>query len=453
MRTFRVIVATLAAFLMLAPSAGAQSAAEMDALEARLMARLEARLAEETEAMRSEQAVFRASVQDAVRTLASSQNQIDRRAIVAVASGRTDAGLGVLEERARARDAQANAANTPAARQARSEEWRRIGALAFLESTERSIGAFEQALTFAPNDPQLLDQLAQLYERQGRHEDERRIGERLIGLGDPVGRAKGNIYISSASTHLGDNDAAISAANDAVAAAREAQVPEVLVEALCQQAAAYALARNLRTAERSADEATLVARENNLELQLGYAHGVAGLIHRVKATQSLFSREASARRAIAEYTQAAEIFHRLHNLAFEGAVLTDLQDAERIAGDYQSAETHARAAIAIFEPMGARRPLAMAQVGLGVALAKQARVEESRSAFQLGLDGARALGNHQLLAYTLATWGSEEMNFHNGPRACALLTEASNLMNSGDLATGLDRFAVGMARSAACSMR
>ncbi len=163
-------VIALLALLLVASPVIAQTAQQMAALEARLMARLEQRMAEEGEASRADQEATRLAFEQAVRATARSDNALDRRALAAIDAGQTGQGIGVLEERARARDAQATASGDVAARLARSEEWKRIGALAFLDNTARAVQAYENALQFAPDDAETLDQLAYLYERQARND-------------------------------------------------------------------------------------------------------------------------------------------------------------------------------------------------------------------------------------------------------------------------------------------
>ena len=102
MRKFIVVMLTLV-LSGVSQTAGAQTSAELAAMEARLMARLERRIAEEGTETKGQIDALRISFKQAVEALAKSSNDLDRKALVAIDKGATKDGLAVLEERATGR--------------------------------------------------------------------------------------------------------------------------------------------------------------------------------------------------------------------------------------------------------------------------------------------------------------------------------------------------------------
>jgi tetratricopeptide (TPR) repeat protein len=186
------IVAIVTALSLALPVIAQTAELEM---EARVMARLELRLAEEREVDNIEDEANDLAMREYLAALTRSTNQVDRRAVAAIAAGNVSSGVTILEQRARARDTQA-AANDTAGRLARAEDWKQVGAAAFLDNTNRAISAYENALRFAPQDPIVLDQLAWLYGRQAREEDRRSAAQQLTMLQAPESRVRGLIHLA-----------------------------------------------------------------------------------------------------------------------------------------------------------------------------------------------------------------------------------------------------------------
>ncbi len=229
MHKFVVVMLTLA--VAAGSSTVAQTSEDLAAMEARLTARLERRIAEEGTETKGQIDALRISFKQAIDALAKSSSDLDRKALVAIDKGATKEGLAVLEERARARDAAAaqNAAGVtaearPNEERKRAEEWKSIGALAFLDNTERAIAAYQRALKFAPEDAGILNQLGELYLRQAQWSDRVAVGERLTHLKDPEAQAEGYFNIADSYLEQGDPSRGRKEAERGLAVARSANV-------------------------------------------------------------------------------------------------------------------------------------------------------------------------------------------------------------------------------------
>lgn len=423
-------------------TAFAQSKGEMAALESRLMARLEMRLAQETENIRGEQEALRVSVQSAIKNLAKSKNELDKRALEAIDSGEAAAGLEVLEERARARDREvtkSTAAGDRPGDRARAEEWRRIGALAYLDSTKRAVEGYENAVGFAPKDPHLLNELAALYDRQGRFADQAAIGRRLIALGDTANIARGYLHLGSAQTQSGSVDDSVATLKLAVVAARESGQPQILAQALYLQSFALSVARDFSAAEKAAEEAIQVAHANGNRSLEAWGRYALGGVSLVDGTQSLFSAKGKFERATQELEKALSAFVELDDRAAQGDILAELARLARLLGDARLSEGRARKAIAILEPLNARARIGFATQQLGAALAEQKRVAEAREAFRTSVDMAHQQGNPLYETIALVQWAQVEKQLDNDGEACRLITQAIAIQSTRNVGSQIEK--------------
>jgi tetratricopeptide (TPR) repeat protein len=402
----------------------AQTAAQMAALEARLMARLEQRLAEESEASRADQEAQRIAFEQAIRATAQSSSPLDRRALAAIDAGRTAEGVGVLEERARARDALVTADADAAARRVRADEWKRIGALAFLDNTARSTEAYETALSFAPDDPEILDQLANLYQRLARGPDAVRVAQRLAGQSDAEWRARGLIHLGDMELEANQEEPARTHLEAAIAAAQQADSVRQEVRATTRLAGVYLLERNNRQFEATLERSLSLARANQLRYEEAEALYLLGTAHFSRGRGSLTGRRR-------QFEQAEAYFAQAHAIAVEGndeisaaQVQVRRGHVARLMENNALAENYLREAIATFERRGVRARLGFAQHQLAAVLADEGRLEEARPIFRSAVDQVRAANLPLYEGSALMDWAQAEYEAGARGEACRLIRES-----------------------------
>lgn len=442
-------VLALFALLLVASPVIAQTAQQMAALEARLMARLEQRLAEESEASRADQEATRLAFEQAVRATARSDNALDRRALAAIDAGQTSQGIGVLEERARARDAQATASGDASARTARSEEWKRIGALAFLDNTARSVQAYENALQFAPNDPETLDQLAYLYERQARNADRARVGQRLADQQDPEARARGLIHLGDVRLEEHDARPARELFEQAIAAAREAGSLRQEARGLNRLAAAYLLAGNNRQSEATIQESLTFTRANHLRYEEAEALYLIGTAYFSRGRGSLTGRQTQFARAEEYFSQAETIMRESGDEISTAQVMVRRGHVAHMMNNNTLAEGLLRQAIATFERRGVRQRLGFAQQQLAAVLVDQGHLDQARPLFRSSVEQARQSNLPLYEGSALMDWAQAEYNTQNRDEACRLIRESNAAFQRAEGA-GAFRLQTGMMSSTYC---
>lgn len=430
-----LIIATLGTSL----SAQSQTDADLAALEARLMARLERRIAEENATTNSQITALRVAFREAVDTLAKSRNELDHKALVAIDGGAVKEGVAVLEERAKARDSAA-AAKVPSEsdmnfqekRQKRADEWMRIGALAFLDNTDRAIAAYQQALSFAPNDAAILDQLGELYMRQARWNERVSVGERLIALRDPEAQAKGYYIIAGSCLAQGQQAKAHSNAERCIEVAKSAKVGRYESRCLSLLAGVSAQQQEFQQAEQLATRALTIARDGGYDYEEGMALYVLGGTGELKlVTLPPAERRKALQdvdRIYEEVEQAAPKFND------PGAVPNILVDRARVAialGDGVLAESRLRKALASLEGLGATGRISYVEHQLGRALVVQRRIDEAIPYFRSSVQKAREAKEPGFEAVALMAWAAAEAARANQADACRLAQESYRLYVQG----------------------
>jgi len=436
---------TLAFALIIALPALAQSAADMAALESRLMARLEQRMAEEGEASRADQEAQRLAFEQAIRATARSSNALDRRALVAIDAGRTGQGIGVLEERARARDAAATA--DAASRRERADEWKRIGALAFLDSTDRAVAAYEAALQFAPDDPEILDQLAYLYQRQARNTDRTRIAQRLADHSEAEWRAKGLIHLGDVQMEMNENTGARRYFEQAIEVASQGGATRQRVRAMNRLAATQI--RNNRQFETTIEQALTMARAEGFRYEEAEALYMRGTALFARGRGSFTGRTRS-------FEQAEVYFAQVYAIAVEvgdeiGAAQVQVRRGHvaRVMENYPLAERMLREGIATFERRGVVQRLGFARHQLAAVLAEQGRLDEARPLFRSSVDAARATNLPLYEGAALMDWAKAEYEAGARDEACRLIRQSNAAFGRAEGA-GAFRLQTGIMSSTYC---
>ncbi len=440
----------LVSVLLFGPAVLAQTAAEMAALETRLMARLEQRMAEEGEASRADQEAQRLAFEQAVRAMGRSNNALDRRALAAIDRGNTDQGLAVLEERARVSDAQVLASGDAAARQARAEEWKRIGALAFLDNTARAVEAYETAVRFAPNDAEALDQLAYLYARLARRADQARVAQQLADQTDPEWRAKGLIHLGDVRLEANEHRAARQHFEQAIEAARLANSARQETRATTRLAAAYMLGGNNREFEITIEQALALSRANNLRFEEAEALYARGTAHFTRGRGSLTGRQRHFAEAERYFAEAHAIARELNDEIGAAQVAVRRGHAAHLMDDNTRAEGTLREAITTFERRGVRQRLGFAQNQLANVLVALGRLGEARPLYQSSVELARQANLPLYEGNALLEWSQAEGRAQNFAEACRTGREAQAAFNRAEGA-GPFRAMAGMNASTYCA--
>jgi tetratricopeptide (TPR) repeat protein len=196
----KLVLIALLALLALAPMAasvaGAQQMASLTSNQLYVKAveisqgqyaKLNARDDETTALLK----VALAKIKD-LETRANAQDAAAKTTLVAFANGDTAGGVDQLM-------AQASTKSSAAL-----EDYKAAGALAFPADTARAVKAYEAAFKLAPVDTEVLAQLARLYDRVGRYDDELRIAALEIALTNPAARARGYLDRGTAFWRRGD---------------------------------------------------------------------------------------------------------------------------------------------------------------------------------------------------------------------------------------------------------
>jgi tetratricopeptide (TPR) repeat protein len=407
----------------------AQSDAKLAALEARLMTRLEQRLAEETEDIRRDQEAMRLSLQQAIQDLAASKNSLDRKVLDALDAGKTAPAVTVLVERAELRDEAVRKApqRNDTESQARADEWKKIGALAFLDDTAGAVAAYERALSFAPNDPQALDQLAWLYDRLGRDTDRDRVAERLASASEPESRVRGLLHRADVHLEANDGTTARPYVTQALEAARAANSKRLEVKATTYLAGADALSGEFDAARTAAEQALAMARSEKLPQEEAEALYAQGSIEFMEASRSPFRRKGRLERADQAFAEAERVLVGVKDEIGAAHIQVRRGHLARVLNNREEAEQQLRAAIAVFERRGVRSRLGFAQQQLGTVLAMDGKMDEARVFFQKGVEVAHATGRVAYEALALGEWAVAEAKAGKRNDGCRLARQSEAL--------------------------
>jgi tetratricopeptide (TPR) repeat protein len=426
-RLMGLIIATFAISL----AGQAQSDADLAALEARLLARLERRIAEESAATNSQISTLRVAVQEAVRSLSKSGNELDHKALVAIDKGAVKEGVAILEERAKARDATANVLALPESnvnqveKQKRADEWRRIGALAFLDNTDRAIAAYQQALTFAPDDAGILNQLGELYMRQNRWNEKISVGERLTGLKDPEAQANGFFNIAYSYLEQAQPSKAQPNVERCIAIARSARVSRLESRCLSLSAAVSIPEENFRDAERLANQALTIARSGGYDFEEGMAlYALAAIGYQRAATIPPAERRAALQEVDRRYADLERLLPKLNNPAAAADIMVSRGRVELALGDFANAESRLRNALASMESSRTTGRISYVEQELGRALVAQNRINEAIPYFSSSVRKAREAKEPSYEAAALMAWAAAEAARSNRAEACRLAQES-----------------------------
>lgn len=428
------------AILSVSRSARAQSDVDMAALEARLMAKLERRLAEESANTNAQVGALRVAVQDAVRTLSKSVNDLDRKVLVAIDSGATKDGLATLEARAGVRDSAVELdrehtgadGNQESRLKARAEEWKQIGALAFLDSTDRAISAYQQALAFAPNDAQILNQLGELYMRKARWDDRIAVGERLTHLKSPESQAEG--YFNIADSYLEQNHPSKvrKEGERCLTLARAASVSRLESKCLSLLAGANGQEGNFARAEQLAGEALRVARSG------GHAYEEIMALFMIAATSEQAVKAAPVERRRAALQDVDKKYADVERAVLKNgdpvAAAGVLVNRARLAlgmGDAPLAESRLRKALKSMEETGATGRVGYVEQQLGQTLVAQSRIDEAVPYFQRSVLKAQQGKEPGYEAMALMAWAQAEAARSNKSEACRLAQQSYRVFVEG----------------------
>jgi len=433
MRTLRVLFATLA-LAASGDSIAAQTSAEMAALEARLTARLERRIAEETAEMSGHLEAQKIAFQQAIDTLAKSQNELDRKALAAIDSGATSAGLDVLEERARARDESVLAVSAAASAndlKTRADEWKRIAALAYLDNTQRSIDAYERALNFSPHDVQILDQLANLYLREGRASERAAIAQQMLSLDSPEAQARGYIHRGDGYLEASAPKQARLALEQGLALAKSADLPQLQAKALAYLGAADILDSRFAQGDQKASQAAELARANGFPYEEAEALYVLAVSAERKVSVTLIGRKKALEEADKRYARAQQAFLSMNDKLSAASVLVRRARVSAALGNHAQAETQVRDAISTMEAVGATGQLGYAEQQLAYALANQERFDEADRYYESSVRRARETKQVGYETVALMQWAQAKAAQSNEAEACRLATQAYDLVVAG----------------------
>jgi len=410
----------------------AQTSAEQAAMEARLMAKLERRIAEEGTETKGQIDALRISFKQTIESLSKSSNELDRKTLVAIDKGATKDSLAVLEERAKARDAAAaqNAAlSTPEARQneekTRADEWKRIGALAFLDSTDHAISAYQQALKFAPDDAGILDQLGELYQRQAQWSERITIGERMTHLKDPEAQAEGYFNVADSYLEQGDPSKGRKAAEQGLSVARSGGVKRIESRCLSLLAGADLQEGKFDAADEFAAQALRTAQASGFTYERIMALAMLAGIGEAKVrTMPPGQRAAALADVDRQYSEVEEAALKIEDPVAASNVLVNRAGVALAMGDLALAQARLRTAFLRLESAGATARLGVVEAKLGSVLAASKRFDDAIPYFKSSVQRAQKAKDPGREAVALIAWAQAEAMRSNRPEACRLLQEA-----------------------------
>jgi len=429
----RYIVVALTLFVYGASEIlSAQTSADAAAMEARLMARLERRIAEEGTETKGQIDAMRVSVKQALESLSKSSNELDQKSLVAIDIGATKDGLAVLEERARARDAAAaqNAAHvTVEARQneekMRADEWKRIGALAFLDNTDHAISDYQQALKFAPDDASILNQLGELYLRQAQWTERITVGERMTHLKDPEAQAEGYFNIADSYLEQGDSVRGRKAAEQGLSVARSASVRRLESRSLSLLAGASLQEGKFVEADEFAAQALRVAQAEGFAYERIMALGmIAGIGEAKVRTMPQGQRAAALADVDRQYSEVEGAALKFEDPVAASNVLVNRAGVALAMGDLALAQSRLRTAFLRLESAGATARLGFVETKLGSVLAASNQFDSAIPYFKSSVQRAQQAKDRGRETVALIAWAQAEVMRSNKPEACRLLQEA-----------------------------
>lgn len=418
------LVAVLMAMACL--SVQAQSPAELAGMIATLQARLSAER-QENEVLRLQNDALRLAAREAATFFGQSPDARDRNAVAAIASGRVRIGVAALEGRAREQDRVVRGAPAPSPSQlrGRAEDWKRIGALAFLDSTERAISAYEQALRFDPNDVEALDRLAYLYGRVGRADQREVFARRLQSLPSADANVRGLIQEALLLQWRGDHAGALRLLPRAEQLARENQLFLLQSQVHILAAGSAVVAHDFDRAKSQGESALQLAQTHAFQFETAGSHTVLGMMEYASAAGLLRPRRQNLERADAHFREAERVFRELGHQSELAAALTEHSRVRIAQGQNEAAIVLGREAASIAESIQDRLRAAWAYKAIGTAYSNQGLFGNTREAdanFSRAREQARNAGSPHTEAIILIEWAGV-WYASDSRRSCALASE------------------------------
>ncbi len=320
------------------------------------------------------------SLRDALSSVLRSSDAEKAQARQALAQGDVE---GAADSLAAVAAQQAEAAT--GAVKAAAQSWREAGALYAASDTHKAVDAYEKALALDPDNPEILNGLGPLYERQARMDEAQALYTKVLegaGATDPSWKAKalGNLALMDA--NRGQYEEAIEGVKEALAIFEAQRDQEAVAKAYLNLGNIYDSAGDRQTAESYAKRCLTLARElglRNIEAaalgNIAYVRMRGGDYDTARATFDeaiaimddlgmeteksyallnltlMLSNEGKIDEAEAMARKTLALAEKLDAKITEAGALNHLAIIARERGEYETAEARHKEAIALFQSL------------------------------------------------------------------------------------------------------
>ena len=299
--------------------------------------------------------------------------------LLALAKEPKDVDLADLELKLRER-AEQHQATARSSLKVSAEYWRHIGALAFLQDTQKAMDAYEKAVALDPDEPEGWRYLGELQHRRGDATGAEHSFEQVLALGksnnDPRTKSMGCLRLGWVARDGGELAKAEALGADALRFAQLAGWREGVARISIHLGNVHSIRGDFDKAEQAIRHALELFEDLGSEEGLALAYGNLGNVQ---------GRRGELDQAMEAQRKALAIFEKLN--AMEGVARTyaNLGGIHAPRGELDEAEQVFRKALVLFEELGSKAGVARTCDNLGVLYQAQGKLGKAEEVQQRAL--------------------------------------------------------------------
>ena len=392
-----------------------------------LHSRLETLESVQIEARELGRSSLKHQVEKAVKDLRSAADVvgIDRDEIAeaedALARGRTE-----LAEHLWQRILDKRVASAASAKQEAAVAARNLGALAFLHDTEAAVNYYKQSVELDPENPDGVNQLGQLFLREGRNKEARSAFKKLLHLSETFDDES---IAAVAFGNLGIADEALGETREAEGNySRALQISRKLCDEDGIASSYGSLSGIKRKCGEFFEALDLLSKARNIYLKSGNKFGVANVDVSKAAVLTSLMRFSEAEEL---YQQAIQYFVSAGNKNSEAEQIANLGNLYSLWGKSpDSCRKKYYLALSIFEFLGNRTGIALANLGIGRTYGSEGRQQLAEQHVQRSLCLYRLVENPLGISDALTMLASVKLNQSDDINADKYIEEAAPILES-----------------------
>jgi tetratricopeptide (TPR) repeat protein len=290
-----------------------------------------------------------AQLKAAVAALIERKDELDiADALAHIEKGETARAIQIFEDTAQKREAEGDTSHKEAA-----EAFRHLGAIAFLNDTQRALDAYEKATSLDPENPDGWNQLGHLKDRIGDLDGAEDAYRAVLGFGEKTGDKE---WIAAATGNLGT---------------------------------LYQTRGELEHAEE------YYRKSLAIEEELGHREGMAACYGNLG---NIYRTRGELERAEEHFLKSLAFYKELGRKEGMANQFGNLGNVYQIRGELERAEEHYKKALALNEELGRREGMAIQYGNLGIIYKTRGELERAEEFYRKSLAIEEELGRKEGMA-------------------------------------------------------